>query len=119
MSNTKSVNENLTIVTRENFEQRGIEHEVEIKVDDNYSILLTSRVHHRNGGAYTVSTSRATLRDGFIRTALVADSFEVYTFSKGTRYNKKNMVEFGTQVREYLENDLDFLVEWAQEIKTN
>ena len=119
MSNTKSVNENLAIVTRENFDQRGIEHEVEIKVDDNHSILLISRVRHWHGGAYTVSTSRATLHDGFIRTALVADSFEVYTLSNGTRYNKKNLVEFGTQVRESLEKGLDFLVEWAQEIKTN
>lgn len=119
MSNTKSVNENLTIVTRENFEQRSIEHEVEIKVDDNLSILLTSRVRHWHGGDYTMNTSRATLQDGIVRTALIGDSFDNYTFSKGARYSKKNLVEFGTRVHEFLEENLNFLVEWAQEIKTN
>lgn len=115
----KIMYENLTIVTRENFEQRGIEHEVEIKVDYTHSILLTSRVRHWHGGAYTVSTSRATLRDGIVRTSLVDDDFDVFTHNKGTRYSKKNLVEFGTMVHEFLEENIDFLVEWAQEIKTN
>lgn len=119
MSNTKSVNENLTIVTRENFEQRSIEHEVEIKVDDNLSILLTSRVTHWHKGVYSVSTSRATLQDGIVRTALIADSFSTFNVTNGTRYSKKNLAEFGTEVHEWLEENLDFLVEWAREIKTN
>ena len=119
MSNIASKNENLAIVTRENFEQRSIEHVVEFKVDEDKSILLTSRVTHWHKGVYSVSTSRATLQDGIVRTALIGDSFDNYTLSKGARYSKKNLVEFGTLVHEFLEDNLDFLVEWAQEIKTN
>ena len=117
MSNTK--NETYQIVTRENFEQRSIAPEVEIKVDDNLSILLTSDVSHRNGGDYTMNTCRSTLQDGIVRTALIADSFSTFNVTNGTRYSKKNLAEFGTEVHEWLEENLDFLVEWAQEIKTN
>lgn len=113
MSNTHE------IITRENFEQRDIAHEVEIKVSEDLSILLISSVNHRNGGQYTVSTCRATLQNGIIRTALVADSFDAYNVTNGTRYSKKNLIEFGTGVHKWLEENLDFLVEWAQEIKTS